>query len=114
MRQHRRTRRPSKTPEVIDEKSSSTKRNGFRMPNIGMINLGDIFGMMPNQQRLKKKKPKEEAEPKKEFDIRSIPAPHKIKASLDDYVIGQEHAKRSFLWQSTIIINGFGRMTVTE
>ena len=26
-----------------------------------MINLGDIFGMMPNQQRLKKKKPKEEA-----------------------------------------------------
>ena len=81
-------------PEVIDEKSSSTKRNGFRMPNIGMINLGDIFGMMPNQQRLKKKKPKEEAEPKKEFDIRSIPAPHKIKASLDDYVIGQEHAKK--------------------
>ena len=80
-------------PEVIDEKSS-TKRNGFRMPNIGMINLGDIFGMMPNQQRLKKKKPKEEAEPKKEFDIRSIPAPHKIKASLDDYVIGQEHAKK--------------------
>ena len=81
-------------PELIDEKSSSTKRNGFRMPNIGMINLGDIFGMMPNQQRLKKKKPKEEAEPKKEFDIRSIPAPHKIKASLDDYVIGQEHAKK--------------------
>lgn len=81
-------------PEVIDEKSSSTKRNGLRMPNIGMINLGDIFGMMPNQQRLKKKKPKEEAEPKKEFDIRSIPAPHKIKASLDDYVIGQEHAKK--------------------
>ena len=28
------------------------------------------------------------------FDIKSIPAPHKIKASLDEYVIGQEHAKK--------------------
>ena len=28
------------------------------------------------------------------FDIQSIPAPHKIKASLDEYVIGQEHAKK--------------------
>lgn len=75
-------------------KGSGNKKNGFRRPNISMINLGDIFGMMPNQQRLKKKKPKEEEEPKKEFDIRSIPAPHKIKASLDDYVIGQEQAKK--------------------
>ena len=30
----------------------------------------------------------------KVFDIKSIPAPHKIKASLDEYVIGQEHAKK--------------------
>ena len=26
--------------------------------------------------------------------MKSIPAPHKIKAKLDDYVIGQEHAKK--------------------
>lgn len=97
--------------EVIDEKSGSTKRNGFRMPNIGMINLGDIFGMMPNQQRLKKKKPKEEAEPKKEFDIRSIPAPHKIKASLDDYVIGQEHAKKVI---SVAVYNHYKRIAADD
>ena len=59
-----------------------------------MINLGDLFGgMMPSQQQVKKKKHKE-GEPKKAFDIRSIPAPHRIKAKLDDYVIGQEHAKK--------------------
>lgn len=96
--------------KVIDEKSS-TKRNGFRMPNIGMINLGDIFGMMPNQQRLKKKKPKEEAEPKKEFDIHSIPAPHKIKASLDDYVIGQEHAKKVI---SVAVYNHYKRIAADD
>ena len=28
------------------------------------------------------------------FDVKSIPAPHKIKAQLDDYVIGQEYAKK--------------------
>src|SRR5699024_4171773 len=28
------------------------------------------------------------------FDIKNIPAPHRIKASLDEYVIGQEKAKK--------------------
>ena len=71
-----------------------TKKSGGRIPNISMINLGDLFGgIVPNQQQVKKKKQKE-GEPKKAFDIRSIPAPHKIKAKLDDYVIGQEHAKK--------------------
>ncbi len=63
-----------------------------KMPNIGMINLSDLTNQMPKQQKVKKKKTKEE--PKKAFDVKSIPAPHKIKASLDEYVIGQEHAKK--------------------
>ena len=29
-----------------------------------------------------------------EIDIHAMPAPHKIKASLDEYVVGQEHAKK--------------------
>lgn len=64
-----------------------------RMPNISMINLSDLQGMMPHTQKIKKKKPKEKKEAPV-FDIHAIPAPHKIKEKLDDYVIGQEHAKK--------------------
>ena len=32
--------------------------------------------------------------PKPVFNIKDIPAPHKIKASLDEYVVGQEKAKK--------------------
>lgn len=63
------------------------------MPNISMVNLADLQKSVPKSQKLKKKKPKEE---KKEptLDLKSLPAPHNIKAMLDDYVIGQEHAKK--------------------
>ena len=56
------------------------------MPNISMINLSDLTGGIPNSQKLKKKKPKEEKKVEPILDIHSIPAPHRIKASLDDYV----------------------------
>ena len=63
------------------------------MPNISMINLSDLPGGIPSSQKIKKKKTKEKkAEPI--LDIHSIPAPHRIKASLDDYVVGQEQAKK--------------------
>ena len=38
------------------------------------------------------KKSKEEAKPA--FDLKSVPAPHKIKANFDEYVIGQDYAKK--------------------
>lgn len=63
-------------------------------PNISMINLSDLQGMFPRNQQVKKKKPKEKQEKKPELDIRNIPAPHKIKASLDEYVVGQDYAKK--------------------
>jgi len=49
-------------------------------------------GGIPNKQKLKKKKEKREGQPV--LDIRNIPAPHKIKAQLDEYIVGQEHAKK--------------------
>lgn len=64
-----------------------------KIPGLSFINLADLQNMIPQRQKVKKKKPKEE-KPVKELDIRSIPAPHKIKASLDEYVIGQEYAKK--------------------
>lgn len=67
---------------------------GYGMPNISFVNLADLQGEggIPNKQKLKKKKKKEGAEPV--LNIKDIPAPHKIKASLDEYVVGQEHAKK--------------------
>lgn len=75
------------TPEMRDMMTSQN------MPNIGMFSFGDLQNAIPKQQKVKKKEQKEK-KPEKIMDIRSIPAPHKIKASLDDYVIGQEYAKK--------------------
>ena len=61
--------------------------------NPSMINLSGLQNDIPNAQKLKKKKPEEEKEPQI-FDRKSIPSPHVIKASLDDFIIGQEHAKK--------------------
>ena len=65
-----------------------------QMPNISMINLSDLQGFMPQSQKIKKKKTKEEKAEAPNLDIKKIPAPHKIKASLDEYVVGQEYAKK--------------------
>ena len=64
------------------------------MPNIRFVNMSDLQGSggIPNKQKLKKKKKAENAQPA--LNIKDIPAPHKIKASLDEYVVGQEHAKK--------------------
>ena len=77
------------------ESQDSSKYNanpfsGFH--NIGFINLAD-FGPgdgVPNRQRLKKKK-KSDVPP---IDLKDVPSPHEIKARLDEYVVGQEKAKK--------------------
>lgn len=67
---------------------------GGNMPNIRFVNIADLQGEggIPNKQKIKKKKKQEQSRPV--LNIRDIPAPHKIKASLDEYVVGQEHAKK--------------------
>ena len=62
----------------------------LNMPNVSMINLGSLQDAIPHPKKIKKKK--EAAKPA--IDLKKIPAPHKIKASLDEYVIGQERAKK--------------------
>lgn len=63
-------------------------------PNLSFFNISDLQGDggIPNKQKLKKKKKGEKITPI--IDINKIPAPHKIKASLDEYVVGQEYAKK--------------------
>lgn len=79
-------------PGLQEELDQMKKQGGF--PRISFVNLADLQGDggIPNKQKLKKKQKKEGAEPV--LNIRDIPAPHRIKASLDEYVVGQEHAKK--------------------
>ena len=61
------------------------------------MNLQDMFpgnlqDGIPKSQRLKKKKPQEKKEAA--IDLKQILPPHQIKGRLDDYVIGQDYAKK--------------------
>ena len=73
----------------------------MNIPNIpNMPNMNNLNGMMfgdfmdnygtPDRQKVKKKK--EKSEPV--IDLKSIPAPHHIKEKLDEFVVGQDKAKK--------------------
>ena len=81
-----------------------------KFPNIGMINLADLQNMVPKRQKVKKKKAEEKNVPKA-FDIKSIPAPHKIKEKLDAYVVGQEQAKKVI---SVAVYNHYKRVATNS
>ena len=79
------------------QKSFDTVSNGnydfgpfMGMPNMSMMDMPTMQQQVPQNQRIKKKKKEE----KPVLDIQKIPAPHRIKASLDEHVIGQEQAKK--------------------
>ena len=60
-----------------------------------MFRLGDL----PKMPKVKKKAKEAEKEKKEQeqtpvLDIKQLKPPHKIKAELDEYVIGQDHAKK--------------------
>ena len=78
----------------------------FNMPGIQFMNLSDLENSIPPQQKIKKKKKKETKKFKK-LDIHDIPAPHKIKARLDEYVVGQEYAKKAM---SVAVYNHYKRV----
>ena len=59
-------------------------------PNISFVNLSDLQEGLGSRTRVKKKK----KDSKPLIELKDIPAPHKIKEQLDEYVIGQEHAKK--------------------
>lgn len=82
-------------PDGDEETKEDTRENIHPLDNIPMgfpqirfVNLSDLRGPATNRERPKKKK---KVEP---LNLKDVPAPHKIKAQLDEYVIGQEHAKK--------------------
>ena len=77
------------------DSKSNTKNNNYGIPNISFLNMSDFQNLLNGgRSRVKKKKnvPDEERVPL--INIKDIPEPHKLKAMLDEYVVGQEHAKR--------------------
>ncbi|MBO4346707.1 MAG: ATP-dependent Clp protease ATP-binding subunit ClpX [Lachnospiraceae bacterium] len=70
-----------------DEHKQSAPRGTF------FLNLNDLMGTSFNPRtKIKKRNPDEKKEPI--IKLKDIPAPHKLKAKLDEYVIGQEEAKK--------------------
>ncbi len=68
------------------------------MPYMDMFSggVGNVQENVPKSQKLKKKKPGtgKKKVPDGVFDIKHLPAPHIIKGKLDEYIVGQEHAKK--------------------
>ncbi|MCI8505918.1 MAG: ATP-dependent Clp protease ATP-binding subunit ClpX [Lachnospiraceae bacterium] len=78
------------------------------LPGVGFINLSDLIGgerEIPQRQKLKKKK--KEKKEKVPFDRKAIPAPHEIKRMLDEYVVGQDQAKKAI---SVAVYNHYKRV----
>ena len=58
------------------------------------MNLNDLNMTPPAVEIPKKQKMKKKAKEQPVLTMKDIPAPHVIKAELDEYVIGQEKAKK--------------------
>lgn len=73
------------------------KKSGLdfsKFSNIGMIDLSDLSSIVPNSQRIKKKAHKKKEDIKPIFSVDNMPHPHQIKEKLDEYIIGQDKAKK--------------------
>jgi len=88
----------SDAPDTGKEKSDNNNQtnNPFAgIPNVSFLNMSDfqnLFGGGRTKVKKKKQVPEEERVPL--IDIKDIPEPHKLKEMLDEYVVGQEQAKR--------------------
>ena len=76
-----------------EKEEDENKKASPKGPKLNFIDLTGLpfdfgFGGKPKV----KKKPKGEYTPL--LELKDIPAPHKIKEMLDEYVVGQEHAKK--------------------
>lgn len=73
------------------------KKSGLdfsKFSNIGMIDLSDLSSIVPNSQRIKRKAHKKKDDIKPIFSVDNMPHPHQIKEKLDEYIIGQDKAKK--------------------
>ena len=79
-----------KPPEKEEDENKKASPKGPKLNFIDLTGLPFDFGFGGKPKV--KKKPKGEYTPL--LELKDIPAPHKIKEMLDEYVVGQEHAKK--------------------
>ena len=82
--------------EGSDSSDDKNPQNPFgNMPNVSFMNFADFTNLLNGgRSRVKKKKPVPEEERVPLIDIKDIPEPHKLKKMLDEYVVGQDQAKK--------------------
>ncbi len=105
--------KPADHPEAAEPTESGTPENGPASPgvfpwgNMGFgIPLGQIdLTAITGKKRVKKKSTG--GKKKELFKLNEIPAPHTIKERLDEYVIGQEQAKKAI---SVAVYNHYKRV----
>ena len=84
-------------PKIRNMLNLSNLGNLRNFPGMGMVDPGLSADLQENMEKGKKPTTGVEAgekDPQARFDVRELPAPHKIKAALDEYVIGQDYAKK--------------------
>ncbi len=99
---------PDCMQKTFDTMNSGPYEDMMKMsgiPNIHFMNMSDI--QETPAKKIKKKKEK----PLPPIDIKKVPAPHEIKAMLDEYVIGQEHAKKVI---SVAVYNHYKRVAASS
>ncbi|PJJ30971.1 ATP-dependent Clp protease ATP-binding subunit ClpX [Lacrimispora celerecrescens] len=88
-----------------------TKIQNMPYMNLNFSDLGSLDRKdleIPNKQRVKKKS---EKEPGQALNLKDIPAPHVIRRRLDEYVIGQEQAKKVI---SVAVYNHYKRVYLAD
>ena len=93
-----------------EEKKGGNVRfaGGYGLPHVGFLSMADLQNMMFGTPQAKKKdKDKDDKDKTPLIDIKNIPLPHKIKELLDEYVVGQEQAKKMM---SVAVYNHYKRV----
>lgn len=91
--------------EVKKNRERKQGKNTKRTPSISFINLADLQNGFGRRAQVKRKDPTERKGPL--IDPSRILPPHKLKEKLDEYVVGQEKAKKSI---SVAVYNHYKRI----